>query len=184
MAVEHPHNHDATFKHCPVCGGPLGPGRALPDLADAARHPTCQTCGFVFFQNPKVATSVIVSLDGGILLLKRGITPAYGKWTFPGGFVDRGERVADAAVRETKEECNLDVRLTALLNVYSYQGMPTVIIVYKGEVVGGTLEARDEMLEARVFPREAIPWDDLAFPSTVESLRDFFGAERRGRGRR
>jgi ADP-ribose pyrophosphatase YjhB (NUDIX family) len=147
-------------------------------VPDAAKHPTCQACGFVFFQDPKVAVSVICPMDGGILLLKRGIVPAYGKWTFPGGFVDRGESTVDAAVRETKEECNLDVRVGPVMNVYSYTGMPTVIIVYTGEVVGGTLEARDEMLEARVFRADAIPWDELAFPSTVDSLRDYLASAR------
>jgi ADP-ribose pyrophosphatase YjhB (NUDIX family) len=184
MTVSHPHEHEHKFKHCPVCGGPLGPGRALPDVPDAARHPACRVCGFVFYQNPKVVTSVIVPVDGGIVLLKRGITPAYGKWTPPGGFVDRGERVVDAAVRETKEECNLDVRIASLLNVYSYARMPTIIVVYQAEVTGGALEARDEMLEARVFPADAIPWDEMAFPSTVESLRDYFAAARRGQGKR
>ncbi len=173
MKVPHPHDHNPVFRHCPVCGGRLGAGREIPEVPDAARHPACEACGFVFYQNPKVAVSVICPMNGGIVLLKRGIVPAYGKWTFPGGFVDRGERAVDAAVRETKEECNLDVRVGPVLNVYSYTGMPTLIIVYTAEVVGGALEARDEMLEAAVFRPEAIPWDELAFPSTVDSLRDY-----------
>ncbi len=180
MTVGHPHDHDPVFRHCPVCGGRLGAGREIPEVLDAARHPACQACGFVFYQNPKVAVSVICSMDGGILLLKRGIVPAYGKWTFPGGFVDRGERAVDAAVRETKEECNLEVRVGPVLNVYSYTGMPTIIVVYTAQVVGGSLEARDEMLEARVFRPHAIPWDDLAFPSTVESLRDYLQRVEKG----
>lgn len=175
MKVGHPHNHDPTLRHCPVCGGRLGPGRASPEVPDAARHPSCEACGFVFYRDPKVAVSVILAMDGGVLLLRRGIVPAYGKWTFPGGFVDRGERTVDAAIRETKEECNLDVRVGRVLDVYSYAGMPTVIIVYTAEVIGGTLEARDEMLEARVFVPEEIPWDELAFPSTVDALRDYLG---------
>jgi len=173
MKVPHPHDHNPTFRHCPVCGGRLGAGREIPEVPDATRHPHCEACGFVFFQNPKVAVSVICPMDGGIVLLKRGIVPAYGKWTCPGGFVDRGERAVDAAARETKEECNLDVRVGPVMNVYSYTGMPTIIIVYTAEVVGGTLEARDEMLEAGAFRPGTIPWDDLAFPSTVESLRDY-----------
>jgi len=51
-----------------------------------------------------VAVGTITSLDGKLVLLKRGIEPAYGKWVFPGGFVDRGERVEEAAIRETREE--------------------------------------------------------------------------------
>ena len=69
-------------------------------------------------------------LDGGIVLLKRGVEPALGKWVFPGGYVDRGESVQDAAVRETKEESQLEVKLGPLLNVYSYPRSPNVIVVY------------------------------------------------------
>jgi len=79
----------------------------------------CNACGFVFFLDPKVAVGTIVPLDGRILLVKRAIEPAYGKWVFPGGFVDRGERVEEAAIRETREESNLLVRVARLLNVYS-----------------------------------------------------------------
>jgi ADP-ribose pyrophosphatase YjhB (NUDIX family) len=127
----------------------------------------------VFFLDPKVAVGTIVSLDGRLVLLRRSIEPAYGKWVFPGGFVDRGERVEDAAVRETREESHLEVRLTGLLNIYSYADHPVIIIVYTADVIGGVPAAGDETLEAALFERSAIPWMDLAFPSTAEALRDY-----------
>jgi len=96
-----------------------------------------------------------------------------GKWVFPGGYVDRNEAVHDAAVRETKEESNLEVKLGRLLNVYSYTRSAHVIVVYAAEVVGGVLAAMDESVEARVFKPAEIPWDELAFDSTRDALRDY-----------
>ena len=68
------------------------------------------------------------SYDGGLLLVQRAIHPSYGKWVFPGGYVDRGEALEAAAIREVKEESGLDVRLTRLLGVYSSPGYPVILI--------------------------------------------------------
>jgi ADP-ribose pyrophosphatase YjhB (NUDIX family) len=94
---------------------------------------------------------------------------------FPGGYVDRGEAVQVAAVREAREEVGLDVQLGELINVYSYPGRAPVIIVYAATIVGGCLGCDDEGLEARFFAPEEIPWDELAFRSTHEALREFLG---------
>lgn len=158
------------YSFCPKCGGRLG-RRAIK--AFEPERLVCQACRFVFFLDPKVAVGTIAALDGRLVLLKRGIEPAYGKWVFPGGFVDRGERVEEAAIRETKEECHLDVRLTGLLNIYSYSNHPVIIIVYTADVIGGCLEAGDETLDAGMFEPSAIPWSELAFPSTTQALRDY-----------
>jgi ADP-ribose pyrophosphatase YjhB (NUDIX family) len=133
----------------------------------------CAACDFVFYIDPKVAACTVSMVDGGVVLLKRAIEPALGRWVFPGGFVDRGEAVPDAAVRETLEEAGLRVGLTGVLDVYSFPDYEVVVVVYAAEVVGGALEARDETLEARAFPPEAIPWDELAFESTRAALRDY-----------
>jgi ADP-ribose pyrophosphatase YjhB (NUDIX family) len=83
--------------------------------------------------------------------------------------------VHDAAIRETREESNLEVKLGPLLNVYSYPRSPNVIVVYAAEVIGGTLAAADESVDAQIFKPDAIPWDELAFDSTRDALRDYIG---------
>ena len=113
-----------------------------------------------------------------IVLVRRAIEPGYGKWVFPGGYVDRGEEVQAAAVREAREEAGLEVRLDHLINIYSYPGRAPVIIVYAATMIGGCLACDDEGLEARFFAPDAIPWDELAFRSTHEALREFLGRVR------
>jgi ADP-ribose pyrophosphatase YjhB (NUDIX family) len=137
---------------------------------------TGPTCGFVFYLDPKVAVGTVIARpDGHIVLVKRAIDPGYGKWVFPGGYVDRGEEVTLAAVREAREEAGLDVRIDRLIGIYSYAGRTPIIIVYAATVTGGELAVDEEGLEARWFEPQAIPWDDLAFLSTREALRDFLG---------
>ncbi len=63
--------------------------------------------------------------------------------------------------------------MTRLLGIYSAAGNPIVLIVFVGEVTGGSLQTDDEGLEARSFPPAAIPWGELAFPSTTQVLRDY-----------
>jgi ADP-ribose pyrophosphatase YjhB (NUDIX family) len=167
--MSHAHASEG-YRFCPQCGGSLE-ARLLKDS-----EPTrlvCTGCEFVFYLDPKVAACTICMVDGGIVLLRRGIEPQYGKWVFPGGFVDRGELVTDAAVRETREEVNLRVGITGILDAYSFPGTEVVVIVYAAEVLGGTPEAGDETLEVRVFPPEELPWDELAFESTRAALRDY-----------
>ena len=176
MASDHEKHHAAhqhghvEYRFCPRCGGALD--RRVVKTNEPKRL-VCQACSFIFYQDPKVVAGTVFMLDGGIVLLKRGVEPALGKWVFPGGYVDRGESVRDAAVRETKEESQLDVRLNTLLNVYSYPRSPNVIVVYTAEVIGGELAAADESVEARAFLLDELPWQDLAFDSTRDALKDY-----------
>lgn len=159
------------FRFCPQCGGSLEP-RVLK-TGDPSRL-VCARCGFVFYLDPKVAVGTIIANgDGRLVLVKRAIDPGYGLWVFPGGYVDRGEVVTAAAIREAREECGLEVRLDGLVNLYSYPGRPLIIIVYAATAVGGELCSDDECLEARLFARDEIPWNALAFQSTNDALRDY-----------
>ena len=177
MSDDHGHRVLApgTIRFCPLCGAPLAPEAVPPDQRE---QQVCTRCRFVFYLNPQVVAATLQGRDGTVLLTRRSISPGRGLWTFPGGFVDYGEAVTDAAVREPLEETGLEVDLTGLHNVYSYPGAP-VIVVYTARVVGGTLTpcAENDALEW-VAP-EAIPWDRLAFPSTREALREWVAA--RGR---
>ncbi len=166
---EHVHGH-IEYRYCPRCGGELEK-RKLKAIEPARL--VCRKCSFIFYLDPKVIAGTIFTIEGRIALLRRGVQPAINKWVFPGGYVDRGESVRDAAVRETQEEANVEVRLRGLLDVYSYPQSPNVIVVYAAEVVRGELQACDESVEARAFEAAEIPWEELGFDSTKDALQDY-----------
>ena len=166
-----PHPHDALYRFCPLCGGRLAP--RVVKQGEAAR-PACGGCGHVVYLDPKVAVGAIIrNAAGEIALVRRSIEPGYGKWVFPGGYVDRGEELHAAAVREALEEANLRIRIDGLLDLYCYPGQTTIIIVYAATAIGGALRADDESLEAAWFKADDLPWPALAFRSTGDALRDY-----------
>ena len=167
----HPHDDSAAYRFCPCCGSALE-RRFLK--ANEPERLVCAGCGFVFYLDPKIAVGTIIrAASGRIVLVRRAIDPGYGKWVFPGGYVDRGEPLTVAAIREAKEECGLDVRLDGLVNIYSYAGRAPVIVVYAATATGGRLCIDDESLETAEFLPDAIPWNELAFRSTLEGLKDY-----------
>lgn len=165
------------YRFCPVCGAALE-ARVLRASEPKRLVCTSGTCGNVFYLDPKIAVGTIIEMDGGVVLVKRAIEPGYGKWVFPGGYVDRGEELTLAAVREAKEEAGLDIHIDRLVNIYSYAGRIAIIVVYAASITGGALEVDDENSEIRVFRPADIPWDELAFRSTTEALREYLEARR------
>ena len=153
------------YRFCPVCAGRLESRQLKP--GDPARL-VCSACGFVYYLDPKIAVGTVIRADDGrIVLVRRAIEPGYGLWVFPGGYVDRGEEITAAALREAKEESGLDVQLDGLINLYSYAGRTPIIVVYAATILGGELCGDDECLDAALFEAEAIPWGELAFRSTT-----------------
>ncbi len=160
-----------TPRYCAWCGGALIPSLGL-DHRGAPFY--CSACGLPVYEDPKVATAVVVDTRQGVLLLRRAQRDrAHGKWILPGGHVDRGEVVASAAVREVAEETGLAVELTSLLGVYSYEGNPWVLVVYAARANGGRLVASPEALELRAFTHRELPWEELGYESTAQALRDY-----------
>lgn len=167
---------EIEYRFCPTCAGALE--SRLLKRGDPERL-VCTRCGQVLYLDPKVAVGTIARADDGrLVLVRRAIEPGYGLWVFPGGYVDRGEEVTAAAVREAREEAGLDVEIERLVNIYSYPKRSLVVIVYAARIVGGELCTDEECLEARLVTPEEIPWDRLAFHSTTQALRDYFGGHR------
>ncbi len=152
---------------CVNCGAPL-----VRRTIDGHEVEACANDDFVLWRDPKVAAAVVVEMDGGFVLGRRGIEPGYGLWCLPGGFVNHDEDAAVAAVRECREEINVEVELTELVCVYHVPkstASSIVGIAYRGRVLhGGEINAGPEMLEVGVFRPDALP--QIAFPSHREVL--------------
>lgn len=160
----------ATYKFCPQCGGRLEKRQVKPQ---EPRRLVCTVCSFIFYMDPKLSVIAVIPMAEGVVMVRRAIEPGHGLWVVPGGFVDLGEVVEDAVVRETQEETTLTVRPLRLLNIYSYPNHRTIIAAYLMEYVSGELTAGDETLEARLFKLSEIPWPQIAFSSTKEALREY-----------
>ena len=152
---------------CPNCATPV-----VPRLLYGRERKTCPACGWIQFEDPKVAAGVLIEQDGQVLLVKRLNHPRQGLWSFPAGFVDAGEDPARAAERECLEETGLQARVTRLLEVVAgreHGDGADIVIVYAASIVGGSLHAGDDAAEAAFFPRSALP--PLAFYATEVVLK-------------
>jgi ADP-ribose pyrophosphatase YjhB (NUDIX family) len=154
---------------CPACGDRLQ-HRFVPE--EDRERLVCEACGHIYYLNPKIVAGTIPVIDGRVWLLRRGIEPRLGYWTFPAGFMELGETVQEAASRETLEELNLEVKLGPLLNVYSRPEMSTVHIIFLAEALSEPSKGK-ETLEFASFAPSDIPWTELAFWSTQRALEDW-----------
>lgn len=144
--------------YCQRCGGPT-----KEMLRDGKMRPVCTTCDATTYLDPKLAVAVIISCDGNLLLGKRGDhTREPGKWSFPAGFVERGEQVEEAARRETLEETGLNVELGPVLKLISTPGETVVLAVFPAVGFEGKPCAGDDLVEVRWWPLDSLP--HLAFP--------------------
>lgn len=117
----------ASIGFCPRCGKPIG-----QQVKFGKMRPTCAACGYVHFDDPKVAVVVFIEQEGKVLLILRGVDPQRGKWALPAGYVDRGEDPAQAAIRETAEETGLRVEITRLIDLMFDNGI--IVIMYAAQV--------------------------------------------------
>lgn len=154
---------------CLSCGGGLV-DRYVD--AEGRNRLVCDACGYIHYLNPTVVAGVIPVASDRVWLLRRAVEPRVGFWTYPAGFMELGETVQDAAVRETREELNLEVRLTRLLNVYSWPYLRTVHVIYVGDALSEA-SSGSEALECRLFDLDSIPWDELAFNTTKAALSEW-----------
>jgi ADP-ribose pyrophosphatase YjhB (NUDIX family) len=154
-------------RYCPRCGAEA--------VIAYPRSITCGRCGYGAYYNPKPVACAIPRDDHGrVWLLRRAFDPGAGLWTFPGGFVDLGESVEDAARRETREELEIEIDLGGLVGVYSRAEDRIVLVVFAA-VARGIPRTTEEATEVRAFAPGEVPWEELAFWSTERALRDALG---------
>ncbi len=133
----------------------------------------CESCQTIHYHNPKIVAGCIPEWGDQILLCRRAIEPKAGLWTFPAGFMEIGESTEQAARRETEEEAHAQVELTSLYAVLSLPHIGQVYMVFRGRLVTPEFSAGEESLDVRLFKRDAIPWDAIAFPVVKDALRRY-----------
>jgi 8-oxo-dGTP diphosphatase len=164
-------NHHCGFKYCPLCGHLLQEGDR-----DGRRRLYCadNNCDYIYYQNPVPAAGVILIENNRILLVKRAHPPRIGWWCIPAGFMEWHEHPSQTAVRELKEETGLEVRLTSFFEVYSGSDDPrsnAILLLYRGDIVGGEIRPADDALEVRWFGFDELP-QQIAFEAHVQALAD------------
>ena len=162
-------------RFCLRCGGAVR-RQLVPE--EQRERLVCQSCGLTHYLNPRLVAAAIPERDAPegrrrLLLMRRALEPRRGFWTPPGGFVELGESTEEAALREGEEEIGLHLELVELLGVYNRPAVGVVVVVYRARALAEEPRLGAEALEARWFTADTIPWDDLAFESTVRALRDW-----------
>lgn len=130
-------------------------GCALAAGGDEHSHPRlhCPECGWSWYDPPVPVTLVLVTTDDGSVVYTRKRAFEPGRWSVVSGFIPRGERAEDAAVREVKEETGLDVEIIRFMGTHVYSGRPEqIVIAFHARVTGGTPSAQDDIDELEIAP--------------------------------
>jgi ADP-ribose pyrophosphatase YjhB (NUDIX family) len=161
----------ASITHCAACGAAL-------DLraVDGEERPrlVCADNGHITYVNPRlVVTTLPITEDGEVVLLRRGFEPGRGSWAQPGGFLEVDETPSEGAIRETLEEIGLVVAIGDIVGLYARLEAAVIVLAYEAAIVGGEIRTTPEALEVRAFAPEAIPWPEIAFRTTWWALVDW-----------
>ncbi len=151
---------------CQRCGSQIG----FSPVHDRLR-PVCPNCNFTYFFDPKLAVAVLIDINGKLVMQQRAIDPGRGLWTFPSGFVDRGEVVSEAAMREVNEETGLVIKQPRLLDVYSDHDQTVVLAVFMANADGQQPRIGEESTDVRLFDPRQLP--ELAFPRDAQIVADW-----------
>ena len=154
--------HDFIPRYCISCGTPL-----VEQTVFGEEHLACPACGWVYYEDPKVAVAALIEREGRILLTKRANDPYRGLWTLPAGFLNAREDPLRAVEREVREETALEIEAVELLEIFAGREHPRgsdLLLVYSTKVTGGALKAGDDADDAGFFAASELP--PLAFHST------------------
>ena len=156
---------------CTQCGSGLD--LRVPEGDDRERY-VCGSCGHVHYQNPRIVAGCLPVHGDRVLLCRRAIEPRKGYWTVPAGFMENGETVEQAALRETLEEACARVELDGIYALFSLPHISQVYVFFRARLETPEFGVGDESLEVKLFAQQDIPWDELAFPTVNQTLQFYF----------
>ena len=128
----------------------------------------------IFYNNPRLIVGCLPVFEDKIMLCRRAIQPQLGLWNLPAGFLENGEKAEDGAVRETFEESKAQVDIVKLHVVYSLPKVNQVYLHFLAKLNDLSFGPTSESSEVRLFSKEEIPWDEIAFHSSVYALEKYF----------
>jgi ADP-ribose pyrophosphatase YjhB (NUDIX family) len=166
------------MKFCSQCGSPVH--QRIPAGDNLPRY-VCEACGAIHYQNPKLVVGCVPEHGERILLCRRAIEPRRGYWTVPAGFMENGETLQQAAAREAREEALAEVEVGSLLSVVHVLHAEQVHVFFRASLPAASYGTGAESLEVVLVSPQQIPWDEIAFPSTVFTLRRYLEDKAAGR---
>lgn len=158
------------MKYCADCGSVTE--RAIPK-GDTRMRDVCTNCNAIWYSCPKIVSASIPVYEDRILLCKRAIGPRAGCWTLPGGYMEAGETMMAAAVRETREEACAEISNPTLFLIADIPDVFQVHAFYHAKLVSPDFKPGEETIETALFAFNDIPWWELAFRSTFYALYYF-----------
>lgn len=156
---------------CLKCG--RGMAHAIPESDNRPRW-LCEACGYIHYENPRVIAGCIPVWEDRVLLCRRAIDPRSGLWTLPAGFLEQGETISAGAARETLEEACCVVHPSELYTVINVPHIHQIHMFYLADMASAEHAPGAESLETRLCTESEIPWDLLAFPTVIFTLKAFF----------
>lgn len=166
------------MKYCTHCGHSVH--QKIPAGDNRLRY-VCDNCQAIHYQNPRIVAGCLASWEQQVLLCRRAIEPCRGLWTLPAGFMENGETIAEAAIRETREEACVQVQQAEIYMLFSLPRINQATLIFRAQMNNGSFGIGDESLEVKLFSEDEIPWDRLAFTSTSQCLRHYFSDRKQQR---
>ena len=162
------------MKFCPKCAHPF----SLEDI-HIVNQPqlVCDQCKFIFYLDPKLVVTALITYGKKVLLLKRNEEPGRGKWAFPGGYVERGDDVFETIQREIWEEAGLETDIQEIIKTDCFHDSGIVQLVFKGQAHNDRIRVNIESMEGAFFDYNEIPWTRLAFETTRDTIAAHYGLD-------
>jgi ADP-ribose pyrophosphatase YjhB (NUDIX family) len=165
----------AKDSYCSYCGRLYQPDQLWPRV--------CAGCGNISYRNPLPVAVVLVPVDAGLLVIRRGIEPQLGKWAFPGGYVDLGESWQQAGAREVFEETGVRIDPGEIQSFGVHSVVDLGLLIVLG--LAGPRRAADlppfsptsETTDRAIMHAAA----EMAFPLHTEALTEYFARRNAGR---
>lgn len=164
------------MKFCSDCGSDKLQ-MSMP-YGDIGLRYICESCSAIHYARHSMVAGCVATWNDRILLCQRAIEPYRGLWTIPGGYVEIGETLQEAAMRETQEEAQGATTDLRLLAVYNLPMFSEVYALFAARLVEPGIAPGRESLEVKLVTPEEIDWPSIAFPMVREALRHWLTPQR------